>query len=256
MLKVRVMPTLLYNGATLVKGVGFDSWRTVGSALQAIKVYALRQVDELIFLDITRTREGRPPDFELVDDLANECFMPLTVGGGVRSLEDVRRLLQVGADKVALNTAAVEVPGLVEEIAARFGSQCCVVSIDARRTDAGYEVFTRCGRRATGLEPAELARRVEERGAGEVLVGSIERDGTLGGYDLELLRRVSRAVTIPVIASGGAGSGEDMARAVLEGGASAVAAASLFHFTHSTPLEVKRGMRDRGIPVRLQEVQA
>ncbi len=256
MLKVRVMPTLLYNGATLVKGVGFDSWRTVGSALQAIKVYALRQVDELIFLDITRTREGRPPDFELVDDFANECFMPLTVGGGVRSIEDVGRLLQVGADKVALNTAAVEVPGLVEEVAARFGSQCCVVSIDARRTEQGHEVFTRCGRRATGLEPAELARRLEERGAGEVLVGSIERDGTLGGYDLELLRRVSRAVTIPVIASGGAGSAEDMAQAVLEGGASAVAAASLFHFTQSTPLEVKRGMRDRGIPVRLQEVQS
>ena len=250
-----MLPTLLYNGATLVKGVGFDAWRTVGGALQAVKLYGLRQVDELVFLDITRTPEGRPPDFDLVDDLADECFMPLTVGGGVRTLEDVRRLLAVGADKVAVNTAAVEDPGFVAAIADRFGSQCCVVSLDARRTARGYEVFSRCGRRATGLDPAEAARRAEESGAGEILVGSIDRDGTLQGYDLELVRRVSRAVSIPVIASGGAASAEDMARAVLEGGASAVAAASLFHFTQATPLEVKRGMRDRGIPVRLQEVQ-
>lgn len=252
MLKVRIMPTLLYKGVGLVKGVGFDSWRRVGSAMQAIKVYNMREVDELVFLDITATEEGRPPDFELIDELADECFMPLTVGGGVRSVEDVRGLLKVGADKVSVNTAAVETPELIRKIADRFGSQCVVVSIDARRERSGeYRVYTHSGTQGTDKDPANLAREVEALGAGEILVTSVERDGTMTGYDVELVRLVSEAVSIPVIASGGAGNYDHMMQALSEGKASAVAAASIFHFTQQTPLEAKRYLREYGFKVRL-----
>lgn len=253
MLKVRVMPTLLYKDLGLVKGVRFDSWRRVGSLMQAVKVYNMREVDELVFLDITATREGRPPDFELVDDFADECFMPLTVGGGVRTVDDVHRLLEVGADKVAINTAAVLTPELVRTVAQRFGSQCVVVSIDAKQKGNGqqYEVYTHSGTRATGIDPVRLAREVEALGAGEILLTSIDRDGTMTGYDTELTRRVSDAVSIPVVASGGAGNYDHMALVLTEGRASAVAAASIFHFTQQTPLEAKHFLRQRGIEVRL-----
>ena len=252
MLKTRVMPTLLFKDVGLVKGVRFDSWRRVGSVMQSVKVYNMREVDELVFLDITATGEGRRPDFETVDEIADECFMPLTVGGGIASVDDVRRLLQVGADKVAINTAAVTTPERVTEVAQTFGSQGAVVSVDARRHgDGSYEVFTGSGTAATGLDPADHAREVERLGAGEILLTSIDCDGTMEGYDLELVRRVAGAVSIPVIASGGAGSPADMAAALLDGGASAVAAASIFHFTEQTPLEAKHYLRGRGIPVRL-----
>jgi len=245
-LKLRVLPTLLYKDVGLVKGVGFDSWRRVGSVMQAVKVYNLREVDELAFLDITATLEGREPDYELIDDIADECFMPLTVGGGIRTVEQVERLLKVGADKVAVNTAAVDDPSLVTGIAETFGSQCVVVSIDVARG----EVVVESGSRGTGLDPVEHARAVEEAGAGELLLTSVERDGTMTGYDLELIAAVTEAVTIPVIASGGAGSYEDLAAAI-GAGASAVAAASIFHFTEQTPLEAKRFLHERGIPTRL-----
>ena len=242
MLKVRVMPTLLHKDVGLVKGVAFDSWRRVGAAMQSIKVYELRQVDELVFLDIAATPAGRGPDFAAVDELADECFMPLTVGGGIRSVADVRGLLKVGADKIALNTAALENPALVDEIAGRFGSQCVVVSIDARRHADGWRVHSHCGRTATTRAPAEWAAEVARRGAGEILLTSVERDGTLEGYDLELVRQVCGAVGIPVIASGGAGTYEHLAEAV-RCGASAVAAASMFHFTERTPPPTVRGMK-------------
>jgi len=251
MLKIRVMPTLLFKEVGLVKGVAFDSWRRVGAAMQAVKVYNMREVDELVFLDITATRDGRPPDYAAIDELADECFMPLTVGGGVRSVEDVRRLLQVGADKISLNTAAVEQPQLIHQIAGRFGSQCVVVSIDARRTEAGYEVFTHSGTRPTGRDPVQTARQAAELGAGEILLTSIDRDGTMNGYDLELVRAVSAAVPIPVIASGGAGNYQHMAEALRVGGANAVAAASIFHFTEQTPLEAKQYLASQGFRVRL-----
>jgi len=252
MLKVRVIPTLLYKDFELVKGAGFDSWRRIGSVMQAVKVYNLREVDELVFLDIGATRQGRSPDVALVDEIADECFMPLAVGGGIRTVDDVRRLLQVGADKVVVNTAAVEQPGLVREISSRFGAQCVVVSLDARRhADGSYEVWTRSGTKPTGRDPVSLAREAEQQGAGEILLTSIERDGTLTGYDLELTKRVSSAVSIPVIASGGAGKAADMALALSEGGASAVAAAAAFQFTELTPLEVKRHLKAEGFPVRL-----
>jgi cyclase len=249
-LKTRIIPTLLYRETTLVKGVGFDSWRRVGSLMQAVKVYNLRQVDELVFFDIEATREGRRPDCALVDDFADECFMPLTVGGGIRSIEDVRELLKVGADKVALNTAAVEDPSLMRAIADRFGSQCLVVCIDARRENDRWQVYTRSGTHPTGIDPVTLARTAEEHGAGEILITSIERDGTMKGYDIELVRAVAAAVHIPVIASGGAGSYEDLHQAA-SAGASAVAAASIFHFTEQTPLEAKKYLRNRGVSVRL-----
>ncbi len=252
MLKLRVIPTLLYRDYGLIKGVAFDSWRHIGSLMQAVRVYNMRDVDELVFLDITATREGRSPDFELVDEFADECRMPLTVGGGVRTVDDVARLLAVGADKVALNTALVEREEVIGEIARRFGAQCLVASIDFRRhVDGRYEVFTRSGTQGTGLDPVALARRVEALGAGEILLTSVDLDGTMQGYDVECVRRVSEAVGIPVIASGGAGAYEHMARAVTEGGASAIAAASIFQFTEQTPKEAKRFLGERGIPVRL-----
>lgn len=251
MAKVRVMPTLLFKNVGLVKGVRFDSWRRIGSAMQAVKVYNMREVDELVFLDITATVEGRDPDFETVDELADECFMPLTVGGGVRTVEHVGRLLRVGADKISLNTAAIEAPHVIAEAAERYGSQCVVVSIDVRAIGERHEVFIRAGAQGTGLDPVDVARTAEQLGAGEILLTSVDRDGTMEGYDVRLLARVSAAVGIPVIASGGAGTYAHMADALAIGGASAVAAASIFHFTEQTPLEAKHYLKGRGFSVRL-----
>jgi cyclase len=250
-LKTRVMPTLLYRGASLVKGVAFDSWRPIGAPMQAIRVYNLRQVDELVFLDIAATIERRRPDFRLIDELADECFVPLTVGGGVTDADDVGRLLGVGADKVAVNSAAIYDPGLITRIADAFGSQCIVVSIDVRRgADGSLGIVTHSGRRSVAGDPIDFARRAEAHGAGEILVTSVDRDGTMSGYDIDLIRQVAGAVRIPVIASGGAGSYADMYAAISDGGASAVAAASIFHFTEQTPLEAKRYLGSRGVHVR------
>lgn len=251
MLKLRVMPTMLYKDYGLVKGKGFDSWRRTGSLMQTVKVYNMREVDELVFVDIAATAEGREPDYALVDDFADDCFMPLTVGGGVRTLDQVGRLLAVGADKVAINSAAVADPEFIGRIAKRYGSQCCVVSIDFRRKDGKAEVVTESGRKPTGLAPAAFAKECAERGAGEILLTSIDRDGTFEGYDVETTRAVSEAVKIPVIASGGCGDYEHMAEVLSRGGASAVAAASIFHFTEQTPLEAKKHLAAKGFRVRL-----
>jgi cyclase len=252
MIKTRIMPTLLFKDVGLVKGVGFDSWRRVGAALQAVRVYNLREVDELVFMDIAATPEGRTPDFRLVDELADSCFMPLTVGGGVRSVDDIHALLAVGADKVSINTAAVETPELIRKAAERFGAQCIVVSIDVRRRgDSTPEVVTHCGTHSTGLDPVEWAKRAEALGAGEILLTSVERDGTMQGYDVPLIRDVSAAVSIPVVASGGAGAYEHMAQVLRETEAAAVAAASMFHFTEQTPREAKLYLKDQGFAVRL-----
>ncbi len=252
MLKIRILPTLLYKDIGLVKGVAFDSWRRVGSATQAVKVYNMREVDGLIFVDITATRDRREPDFATVDELADDCFMPMTVGGGISTIEDVRRLLQVGADKVSINSAMVQNPDVVRQVAEKFGSQCVVVSIDVRMNSQGiHEVYTHSGTVATGEKPVTLARTAAKLGAGEILLTSIDRDGTMSGYDIDLTRSVSEAVSIPVIASGGAGNYEHMAQVLREGKASAVAAASIFHYTQQTPLEAKRYLRQSGFNVRL-----
>ncbi len=241
---------MLFSRTGLVKSVRFDPGRRVGAAAPAISVYNLRQVDELIFLDVAARNDGRIPDLGLVDELADNCFVPFTVGGGIRNVEDVRALLQVGADKITVNSGFVERPELVQDIADAFGRQCVTVSLDARRTEAGHEVFSHCGRKATGLEPAALAAKAEDAGAGEILITSIDRDGTMEGYDVELISSVTRAVSVPVVASGGAGDYADMAQA-LEAGASAVAASSIFHFTEMTPLGAKTYLRERGFPVRI-----
>lgn len=251
MLKTRIMPTLLYKDLGLVKGVGFDSWRRVGGAMQSIKVYNLREVDELVFLDISATRDNRQPDFELIDELADECFMPLAVGGGIKTVDEVRRLLMVGADKVVINSEAANNPQLISNVANQFGSQSVIVSIDVRKTATGkYETFTHSGTQPTGMSPIEMSKLAEQSGAGEILVTSIDLDGTMEGYDLNLIEQVCNAVSIPVIASGGAGKAEDFT-AALQRGASALAAASIFHFTEQTPLGIKQHLRNQGFSVRI-----
>ncbi len=251
MLKVRVIPTLLWKGVGLVKGIGFDSWRRVGPVLPAVKVYNTREVDELILVDITASPGGSSPDCESIAEFSNECFVPLTAGGGITHIDQIKQLLRAGADKISINSAAYTQPELVREAANHFGAQCIVASIDARRHDDGrYECFSLCGSRAMGKEPGEWARQLEDLGAGEILITSIERDGSMQGYDLELIERVVRAVNVPVIASGGAGTYEHMRQAVQQAGASAVAAASIFHFTEQTPAEAKKYLAAAGIPVR------
>ncbi|HMH50529.1 MAG TPA: imidazole glycerol phosphate synthase cyclase subunit [Candidatus Acidoferrum sp.] len=245
------MPTLLHKEFGLVKGERFHSWRRTGSAMQQIKVYNLREVDELVFFDIAASINGRAPDYDLVDDLADDCFMPMTVGGGITTLEQAGRMLRVGADKVSINSGAVSDPPLISRIADRFGSQCVVVSIDfTRHPDGRCEVFTHSGSRPTGLDPVDFAVQAERLGAGEVLLTSIDRDGTFLGYDIECTRQVSKAVSLPVIASGGAGNYQHMVEVVKQGGASAVAASAMFHFTEQTPAGAKAALHEAGIPVR------
>jgi cyclase len=252
MLKVRVIPTLLWKNVGLVKGVRFDSWRRVGPILPAIKVYNTRQVDELIIVDILATNENRKPDFESVNDFSAECFVPLTVGGGIKTIEDVKNLLRSGADKICINTEAYENLSLLKEISKIFGSQCLVVSIDAKKNEKGdYECYSNSGKISRGWKVEDWAKKVEEAGAGEILITSIERDGTYFGFDLDLIKRVTSNVSIPVIASGGANKPEDFVAPVLQCGASAVSAASIFHYTQYTPLDVKKEMQKHGIPVRI-----
>lgn len=251
MLKVRIIPTLLWKNYGLVKGVGFNSWRRVGPVLPAIKVYNSRDVDELVLVDITASQSGEAPDHESVADFSDECSVPLTVGGGITDLAQIVALLRAGADKISINSAALARPGLIDEAAARFGAQCVVASVDARRHDDGsYSVFSHAGTQDIGRDPVSWARELASRGAGEILLTSIDRDGTMQGYDLHLVDSVARAVDIPVIASGGAGSYQDMVKAVKEAGASAVAAASIFHFTEQTPAGAKQALQAAGIPVR------
>lgn len=250
--KVRLIPTLLFKNTHLVKTVQFQRFRPVGIPVPAVKVYNQREVDELVFLDISATPQNRGPRLDLIAETAEECFMPMAVGGGVRTLEDIRNLLKVGADKVVINTEALERPEFITESAGVFGRQCIVVSIDVKRNAAGkYEVFARGGTVPTGKDPVEWAQNAEALGAGEILLTSIDRDGMQDGYDVELIRSVASAVGVPVIASGGVGKPEDFAAAVLQGHASAVAAASLFHFSQHTPLDVKAAMKKAGINVRL-----
>ncbi len=250
MLKTRIIPTLLWKNIGLVKGIGFDSWRIVGTVLPAIKVYNTRQVDELIIVDILATRENSELDLRALEDFSAECFVPLTVGGGIKNIDDVRKILCAGADKVCINSALFETPELVSEIAKKFGTQCVVGSIDAKKVNGKYECFSHSGTKSTGKEVVEWAKYLESLGAGEILITSIEKDGTMEGYDLELIKKVTEAVKIPVIASGGAGNYEDMYNALDKAKASAVAAASIFHFTQQTPLEAKRYLSSKGIAVR------
>lgn len=251
MLAKRIIPCLDVKDGRVVKGVNFLDLRDAGDPVEQASFYEREGADELVFLDITASAEKRKTIVELARRTADQVFIPFTIGGGIGELEDIREILKAGADKVSINTAAVLDPGLINRAADRFGSQCVVVAVDARRGPGGWEVFIHGGRTPTGKNAAGWAREAASRGAGEILLTSMDSDGTRAGYDLELTRTVARAVGIPVIASGGAGTLEDLYRAIAEGGAQAVLAASIFHFRdHSVP-ETKRYLRDRGIPVRL-----
>ena len=250
MLKVRIIPTLLWKEFGLVKGANFDSWRRVGPVLPAIKVYNQREVDELILVDIVSHESDDDLDYESVEDFAQDCFVPFTVGGGITKVEQVQRLLNSGADKISVNTSSYTDPALIGKIAKLHGSQCVIASIDVRKVGDGWRCFSHSGKKDTGLEVMEWAREMYDQGAGELLVTSIDRDGTYLGYDLALIESVAQTVDVPVIASGGAGSYQDMIDVVLKAGASAVAAASVFHFTEQTPAEAKIALHNAGIPTR------
>ncbi len=248
----RVIPCLDVTSGRVVKGVNFVALRDAGDPVEIAARYDAEGADELCFLDITASSDERDILLHVIEAVAAQVFIPLTVGGGVRRVEDVRRLLNAGADKVSINTAAVQDPALVEEASGRVGNQCIVVAIDAkRRGDGGWEVYTHGGRRPTGLDAVDWARRMQAAGAGEILLTSMDRDGTRDGFDLELTRAVSAAVGVPVIASGGVGTLEHLAAGVLEGRADAVLAASVFHFGDFTVRRAKEHMRARGIEVRL-----
>ncbi len=252
MLKTRVIPCLDVKDGRVVKGVNFVNLVDAGDPVEQARVYDAEGADELCFLDITASSEDRATLFDVVRRTAERCFMPLTVGGGVREVEDIRKLLLAGADKASINTAAVARPEFVREAAEKFGSQCIVVAIDAKQTGPGrWEVFTHGGRKATGIDAVDWAQRMAESGAGEILLTSMDRDGTKQGFDLRLTRAIADAVTVPVIASGGVGTLEHLVEGVREGHASAVLAASIFHFGTYRIQDAKAALAAAGIPVRL-----
>lgn len=251
----RIIPCLDVKDGRVVKGVNFVNLIDAGDPVEAAVAYDKAGADELVFLDITASHERRGTMLEVVRDTAAKAFIPVTVGGGIRNLDDIKALLRAGADKVSLNTIAVENPGFVKEASSRFGSQCIVVAIDAKRSeraDMKFEVYTHGGRQPRGIDAVEWARKVESYGAGEILLTSMDRDGTRDGYDLELTRTVSEAVNIPVIASGGVGNLQHLADGIVEGKADAVLAASIFHFGDHTVREAKEYLSGKGIPIRLQ----
>ncbi|MCX6401630.1 MAG: imidazole glycerol phosphate synthase subunit HisF [Propionibacteriales bacterium] len=256
-LAVRVIPCLDVDAGRVVKGVNFQELRDAGDPVELARLYDAEGADELTFLDISASHEGRATTMEIVSATAEQVFIPLTVGGGISSVEDVDRLLRAGADKIAVNTAAIQRPQLIEEIAQRFGNQVLVLSVDARRvradtesrTESGFEVTTHGGRKSAGLDAIEWAVRAAELGAGEILLNAMDADGTTDGFDLELIRKVRAEVSIPVIASGGAGAVEHFAPAV-EAGADAVLAATVFHFGTLRIGDVKGALADAGLPVR------
>jgi len=253
MLKMRVIPCLDVKDGRVVKGVNFVGLRDAGDPVDQARFYDEQGADELTFLDITASSDNRDTLFDVVRRTAEQCFMPLTVGGGVRSTDDIRKLLLAGADKASINTAAVHRPELVGEAAERFGSQCVVVAIDAKQTGPGkFEIFTHGGRNATGIDAVQWAKRMADLGAGEILLTSMDRDGTKTGFNLELTRAVADAITVPVIASGGVGTLDHLVEGITKGHATGVLAASIFHFGEFSIREAKAHLARAGIPVRLE----
>jgi cyclase len=252
MLKMRVIPCLDVKDGRVVKGVNFVNLIDAGDPVEQAKLYDAAGADELTFLDITASSDNRDTLYDVVAKTAEACFMPLTVGGGVRKTDDIRKLLLAGADKVSINTAAVNNPDFVREAAQKFGDQCIVVSIDAKETAPGkFEIFTHGGRNPTGIDAVDFARRMAANGAGELLVTSMDRDGTRSGYNLALTRAIADAVTVPIIASGGVGTLQHLVEGIRDGHATAVLAASIFHFGQHTIAEAKAALDAAGLPVRL-----
>lgn len=252
MLTKRIIPCLDVTAGRVVKGVNFVELKDAGDPVEIARRYNDQGADELTFLDITASSDQRDLILNIIEDVSSQVFIPLTVGGGVRTVEDVRRLLNAGADKVSINTSAVTNPQLVADASSRYGSQCIVVAMDAKQVSPGrWEIFTHGGRNATGLEVIEWAKKMAQFGAGEILLTSMDKDGTKSGFDLELTRAVSDAVNIPVIASGGVGNLQHLADGVQEGHADAVLAASIFHYGEYTVQQAKKFMQERNIPVRL-----
>jgi cyclase len=248
----RIIPCLDVTAGRVVKGVNFLELRDAGDPIEIARRYDEQGADEITFLDITATSDGRDLILDIIEAVASQVFIPLTVGGGVRAVDDVRRLLNAGADKVGINSSAISNPQLVFDASQKYGSQCIVVAIDAKKaSDGRWEVFTHGGRKATGLDAVEWAKKMQSLGAGEILLTSMDRDGTKIGFDLDLTRAVSDAISIPVIASGGVGGLQDLADGVKVGRADAVLAASIFHYGQHTVQEAKRFMSDQGIPMRL-----
>jgi cyclase len=250
MLKVRIIPCLDVDKGRVVKGVNFVDLIDAGDPVEQAKIYDLAGADEICFLDITASSEERETIFDVISKTAEQCFMPLTVGGGVRCVEDIRKLLLAGADKVTINTAAIHNPDFVKEAALKFGSQCIVVAIDVKRKGDRFEIFTHGGRKETGLEAVAWARRMADYGAGEILLTSMDKDGTRSGFDIDLTKEIADNIIIPVIASGGVGTLEHMVEGVRDGNASAVLAASIFHFGDFSIEEAKRYMDAKGVAVR------
>lgn len=250
MLKVRVIPCLTIKELRLVKSVQFADHRNIGSYIAAVRVFNTRDVDEMVILDLDGAETG--PKSWLLEEITKECFMPLIIGGGIKTLDHIRSVLKIGADKISINTAALHDPSFISQVADTFGRQCVVVSIDAHRSGADdYEVFSRTEAVPTGHSVVAWAKEAEARGAGEIFLTSTDRDGMMNGYDTDLIRMVSQAVSIPVIASGGAGSVNDFVQVVERGGAAAVAAASIFQYTQITPMNIKQQLIKSGIPARL-----
>lgn len=241
---------MLYNGMHIVKTIKFGEMRTLGNPVQYAKVYDSRNVDELIFIDLAATEENRKIDLELIRNLMLECFMPITIGGGIKNIQDIADLLKTGADKVCINTAAIENPEFITQAARVFGSQCIVVSIDAKKIGKDHYVFKNRSKENTKIKAADWAKKMEKAGAGEIFLTSIDRDGMMGGYDLELIKMVKSSISIPLIACGGAGKRQDIIDAVKIGGADAVSLASMFHYTGHTADSIKEHMQKAGIKVR------
>ena len=250
MLKNRIIPCLDVKNGRVVKGINFVDLKDAGDPVEQAKIYSDGGADEICFLDITASNENRDTIYDVVERTSKNCFVPLTVGGGVRSIEDINKLLNCGADKVSINTAAVQNSKVVEESSKKFGSQCIVVAIDAKKNGENWEIFTHGGRNSTGIDAIQFANKMEESGAGELLVTSMDKDGTQSGYDIELMKKISSNVNIPVIASGGVGTLDHLAEGI-KSGASAVLAASIFHYGKHSVKEAKEYLDSKGIPVRI-----
>ena len=251
MLKNRIIPCLDVNNGRVVKGINFVDLKDAGDPVEQAKIYSDGGADEICFLDITASNENRDTIYEVVKQTSKKCFVPLTVGGGVRGIEDINKLLNCGADKVSINTAAVENSKVIIESSKKFGSQCIVVAIDAKKNGNSWDVYTHGGRNNSGLDALEFAKKMEECGAGELLITSMDRDGTQVGYDIDLISKISLRVNIPLIASGGVGKLEDLAEGIKLGNASAVLAASIFHYGKYSVREAKEYLNSKGIPVRI-----